>query len=49
VLSAFVTTLGPLSGSGGQEPTAAAQADQILANAASDTEDDACLVAVRIH
>ena len=49
VLSAFVTTLGPLSRPGGRELTAAAQADRILANAASDTEDDACLVAVRIH
>jgi hypothetical protein len=29
--------------------TAAAQADRILANATSDTEDDACLVAVRIR
>jgi serine phosphatase RsbU (regulator of sigma subunit) len=49
VLSEFVATLGPVSGPGGQQLTAAAQADQILANAASDTEDDACLVAVRIR
>jgi serine phosphatase RsbU (regulator of sigma subunit) len=46
VLKAFVATLGPPPG---QELTAAAQADQILANAVSDTEDDACLVAVRIR
>ena len=49
VLGEFVATLGPASGPGGQELTAAAQADQILAGAASDTEDDACLVAVRIR
>jgi serine phosphatase RsbU (regulator of sigma subunit) len=49
VLSAFATTLGPLSRPDGRELTAAAQADRILANAASDTEDDACLVAVRIR
>ena len=49
VLKEFVATLGPSSGPGGQELTAAAQADQILANAVSDTEDDACLVAVRIR
>jgi serine phosphatase RsbU (regulator of sigma subunit) len=49
VLKEFVATLGPTSGPGGQELTAAAQADQILANAVSDTEDDACLVAVRIR
>ena len=46
VLREFVATLGPPHG---QELTAAAQADQILANAVSDTEDDACLVAVRIR
>ena len=49
VLSEFVATLSPVSGPGGQELTAAAQADQILASAVSDTEDDACLVAVRIR
>jgi hypothetical protein len=43
VLKEFVATLGPW------EMTAAAQADQVLANAVSDTEDDACLVAVRIR
>ena len=32
----------------GPEP-AAAQADRILATAVSDTDDDACLVAVRIR
>jgi serine phosphatase RsbU (regulator of sigma subunit)/PAS domain-containing protein len=45
VLGEFV---GQLCGSGGQAMTAAAQADRILAHAASDTEDDACLVVVRI-
>ncbi len=49
VLGEFVTTLGPLSGPAGQQVPAAAQADRILANAVSDTEDDACLVAVRIR
>jgi hypothetical protein len=49
VLGEFVATLGPVSGPGGEELTAAAQADQVLANAVSDTEDDACLVAVRIR
>jgi serine phosphatase RsbU (regulator of sigma subunit)/PAS domain-containing protein len=49
VLGEFVATLGPVDGPGGQEMTAAAQADRILANATSDTEDDACLVAVRIR
>ena len=43
VLKEFVATLGS------REMTAAEQADQILANAVSDTEDDACLVAVRIR
>ena len=47
VLMDFVATLGPASPE--EEPTAAAQADQILASAVSDTEDDACLVAVRIR
>jgi serine phosphatase RsbU (regulator of sigma subunit) len=45
VLKEFVATLGP----SGQEMTAAAQADQVLANAVSDTDDDACLVVVRIR
>jgi serine phosphatase RsbU (regulator of sigma subunit) len=49
VLGAFVATLGRVAGPGGRELSAAAQADQILANAVSDTEDDACLVAVRIR
>jgi len=49
VLGEFVGTLGPLCGPGGQQLTAAAQADQVLANATSDTEDDACLVTVRIR
>jgi serine phosphatase RsbU (regulator of sigma subunit)/PAS domain-containing protein len=47
VLGEFVATLGQVCGSGGQEMTAAAQADRILAHAVSDTEDDACLVVVR--
>jgi serine phosphatase RsbU (regulator of sigma subunit)/PAS domain-containing protein len=46
VLTEFVATLGRASR---QELTAATQADQILANAVSDTDDDACLVAVRIR
>ena len=46
VLTNFVAALGPESP---EELTAAAQADQILASAVSDTEDDACLVAVRIR
>jgi serine phosphatase RsbU (regulator of sigma subunit) len=33
----------------GPQPSAGAHADHILANVASDTGDDACLVAVRIH
>jgi serine phosphatase RsbU (regulator of sigma subunit)/PAS domain-containing protein len=50
VLGEFVTTvaLGP-EDQDGPEPTAAAQADRILATAVSDTDDDACLVAVRIR
>jgi serine phosphatase RsbU (regulator of sigma subunit) len=51
VLAEFVAGLGP--GAAGQpeagDLTAAAQADQILASAVSDTGDDACLVAVRIR
>jgi serine phosphatase RsbU (regulator of sigma subunit) len=48
VLGEFVAMLGQGCGSAGQEMTAAAQADRILAHAVSDTEDDACLVVVRI-
>jgi serine phosphatase RsbU (regulator of sigma subunit) len=48
VLGEFAATLGQMCGSGDQQMTAAAQADRILANAVSDTEDDACLVVVRI-
>ena len=51
VLAEFVARLGP--GAAGRpeagDLTAAAQADQILASAVSDTGDDACLVAVRIR
>jgi serine phosphatase RsbU (regulator of sigma subunit) len=50
VLEEFVATVAPLAaaaGPGDQEP-AAALADRVLASAASDTGDDACLVAVRI-
>jgi PAS domain-containing protein len=50
VLGEFVTTVAPVpAGPQGSEPTAAAQADRILAAAVSDTDDDACLVAVRIR
>jgi serine phosphatase RsbU (regulator of sigma subunit) len=49
VLRDFVAALGPLCAPEGQQLTAAAQADRVLANAASDTEDDACLVTVRIR
>ena len=50
VLSEFVTILGSgaLEGRGTRRPTAAAQADRILARVVSDTADDACLVVVRI-
>jgi PAS domain-containing protein len=51
VLEEFVATVAPLAAAaspGGQEPAAAAQADRVLASAASDTGDDACLVAVRV-
>jgi serine phosphatase RsbU (regulator of sigma subunit) len=44
VLEEFVAALPTGSG----EPTAAIQADQIMASATSDTGDDACLVVVRI-
>ena len=50
VLANFVETVAPLpAGSGESEQSAAAQADRILAAAVSDTDDDACLVAVRIR
>ena len=50
VLREFVATVAPVpEGQEGAEPTAAAQADRILATAVSDTDDDACLVAVRIR
>jgi serine phosphatase RsbU (regulator of sigma subunit) len=50
VLSDFVATVAPdPEGQGEPEPTAAAQADRIMAAAFSDTDDDACLVAVRIR
>ena len=52
VLGDFVAGLGPgaaAAGPGAGDPTAAAQADQILASAVSDTGDDACLVVVRIR
>jgi serine phosphatase RsbU (regulator of sigma subunit)/PAS domain-containing protein len=44
VLAGFVASLGPRTG----ELTASDQADRILARMVSDTEDDACLVVVRI-
>jgi hypothetical protein len=55
VLGEFVATVAAVAaGDPGAGPdagalTAAAQADQILAGAVSDTGDDACLVAVRIR
>jgi serine phosphatase RsbU (regulator of sigma subunit) len=56
VLGEFVATVAPdpespetPGGQDGPEPTAAAQADRIMAAAVSDTDDDACLVAVRIR
>jgi hypothetical protein len=50
VLGDFVMTVAPVPADPqGPEPTAAAQADRILAAAVSDTDDDACLVAVRIR
>jgi serine phosphatase RsbU (regulator of sigma subunit)/PAS domain-containing protein len=50
VLGEFVATVAPVpEAQQGAEPTAAAQADRILATAVSDTDDDACLVAVRIR
>ena len=52
VLSEFVAAVAagdPGTGPDGGAPTAAAQADQVLAGAVSDTDDDACLVVVRIQ
>jgi PAS domain-containing protein len=59
VLGEFVATVAPTPESpetpdgtddtAGSEPTAAAQADRIMAAAVSDTDDDACLLAVRIR
>jgi len=50
VLGEFVATVAPVpEGQDGPEPSAAAQADRILATTVSDTDDDACLVAVRIR
>jgi Stage II sporulation protein E (SpoIIE)/ANTAR domain len=56
VLDEFVATVaasdaaaGPQGGRAGGEPTAAAQADRILASMVSDTGDDACLVVVRLR
>jgi serine phosphatase RsbU (regulator of sigma subunit) len=52
VLGDFVAAVAASDLAGGPdagEPTAAAQADRILASAASDTGDDACLVVVRLH
>jgi hypothetical protein len=55
VLADFVEKVAPSpagsgeSGPGDSGPSAAAQADRILAAAVSDTDDDACLVAVRIR
>jgi Stage II sporulation protein E (SpoIIE)/ANTAR domain len=47
--AAIVTAGHPGGRSDGGELTAAAQADQVLASAVSDTADDACLVVVRIR
>jgi serine phosphatase RsbU (regulator of sigma subunit) len=52
VLGEFVATVAAShrdAGVDGGEPTAAAQADRVLASAASDTDDDACLVIVRLR
>ena len=52
VLGEFVATVaagGPGAGPDSGELTAAARADQVLASAVSDTDDDACLVVVRIR
>jgi serine phosphatase RsbU (regulator of sigma subunit) len=50
-LSEFVTSAASAAGPGstdGEDVTAAKCADRLLARATSDTDDDACLVAVRI-
>jgi Stage II sporulation protein E (SpoIIE) len=52
VLEEFVAKVAPAPVASSDQPggpTAAAQADRILASAVSDTGDDACLVAVRIR
>jgi serine phosphatase RsbU (regulator of sigma subunit) len=52
VLGEFVATVaasGKAAGLEDGEPTAAAQADRVMASAASDTGDDACLVVVRLR
>jgi serine phosphatase RsbU (regulator of sigma subunit)/PAS domain-containing protein len=52
VLGEFVATVAAsdnAAGPDGGEPTAAAQADRLLAAAVSDTDDDACLVVVRVR
>ncbi len=50
VLREFVANVAAtLEGSPASGLTAATQADRVLASAASDTGDDACLVVVRIH
>jgi PAS domain-containing protein len=49
VLGEFVATVAVGDPGIGRELTAAAQADEILARAVSDTGDDACLVVVRIR
>jgi serine phosphatase RsbU (regulator of sigma subunit) len=52
VLGKFVATVAAShqpAGPEGGEPTSAAQADRLLAAAVSDTDDDACLVVVRLR
>jgi serine phosphatase RsbU (regulator of sigma subunit) len=52
VLGEFVATVaegGEAAACYRGEPTAAAQADRILASAVSDTADDACLVVIRLR
>jgi serine phosphatase RsbU (regulator of sigma subunit) len=51
VLADFVATVAAsqAAGPGGGQPTAADQADRILASTQSDTGDDACLVVVRVR
>jgi serine phosphatase RsbU (regulator of sigma subunit)/PAS domain-containing protein len=46
---AIVADSGQAAPPDGAESAAAAQADRILASAASDTDDDACLVVVRVR